>query len=159
MQEYNIISSKYDELVKENEETNESDIAIDTESVEEKDLLSIILMSYVKTMEPNSVGGVDLHIKWTNSSEKTIKYIYFYVQPYNAVDDPVTCDITNDSIIKCYSTGPFERGEGGHPGVWECVWYNNTIKYAKITKIEIEYMDGTSIILNEDEAEQAFHFF
>lgn len=34
---------------------------------------------------------------------------------------------------------------------FDCIWYNNTVKEAKLTKIEIEYMDGTKVTLTGDE--------
>ena len=37
----------------------------------------------------NSAGGVSPIVLWNNNTGKTIKYIRFYMEPYNAVDDPV----------------------------------------------------------------------
>lgn len=39
--------------------------------------------------------------------------------------------------------------------VWDCVWYNNTVKTVKIDKIGIEYMDGTSVELNGQSVQYA----
>lgn len=119
---------------------------------------SILSITSAVTSKPNSAGGVDLYITWQNKSNKTIKYIYFYAQPYNAVNDPVSCTIRHQSIMKCSSTGPYESGDGSAAtGMhWDNAWYNNTIKTVKIVQIEIEYMDGTSITLNEEEIGQIY---
>ena len=36
---------------------------------------------------PNSAGGVSVQIIFQNDTQKTIKYVYFDVVPYNAVKD------------------------------------------------------------------------
>ena len=59
---------------------------------------------------PNSAGGVDVYIDFYNRSGKTIKYVYYEVQAYNAVDDPVSCEIRGNSIAKLNFTGPVENG-------------------------------------------------
>ena len=38
---------------------------------------------------------------------------------------------------------------------FDCVWYNNTITEIKINKVDIEYMDGTSFTITEDEIKYA----
>lgn len=38
---------------------------------------------------------------------------------------------------------------------FDCVWYNNTITEIKINKVDIEYMDGTSFTVTEDEIKYA----
>lgn len=105
---------------------------------------SLISVSKVSVDKPNSAGGVDLHIEWTNKADKTIKYITFTVLPYNAVDDVVKCEIRGLSAAGCQVTGPVKPGASyGSDYRWECVWYNNTITWARLGAIEIEYMDGT----------------
>lgn len=115
-------------------------------------LREIIRVKSVKTSKPNSAGGVDLYIDWVNNSEKTIKYTTFTVEPYNAVDDIVQDTIRWDSTFRGKTTGPIEKGEGSKKGYyWECAWYNYSITYAQITKIEIEYSDGTTATINSDD--------
>ena len=52
-------------------------------------------------------------IFWRNESDKTIKYIDFWFQPYNAVDDPVRCSISGHSEQECSITGPIEKTNVG----------------------------------------------
>lgn len=107
---------------------------------------SAIRVSRVRTSRPNSAGGVDLYISWKNLSDKVIKYAYFTVVPYNAVDDIMTCDIRRYSDFTGQETGPFYKGQGNTGSTyWENAWYNYTITKAILKKVEIKYMDGTSL--------------
>lgn len=120
--------------------------------------------------KPNSVGGIDVHIDFYNRSGKTIKYVYYQVQAYNAVNDPVSCEIRGNSISNLKFTGPVEPYTySNDPGIeeisiegmetprivpgnttWDCVWYNYSIKYCKLINVSIDYMDGTSINISEE---------
>ena len=107
---------------------------------------------------PNSAGGVDLYINWVNNSDKTIKYVYFSVQAINAVGDPVKCEIRDYSIANCEDTGPYEKGEGNFGGrYWDCMWYNSTITKVKLTQIQIDYMDGTSVTFDNTQSQYAIY--
>jgi chromosome segregation ATPase len=114
----------------------------------------IIRVKSVLTGKPNSAGGVNLYIVWQNKSQKTIKYAYFTVEAYNAVDDVVYSNIGFErKSFTGKETGPVKTGEWrGDDTYWECAWYNNTIVRAVIKYINIEYMDGTTVSLNEEEA-------
>lgn len=96
------------------------------------------------TKEPNSAGGVDLELEFTNSNSKTIKYIYFTVTPYNAVDDVVSSEIGGKSTTKLRYTGPIRPNEKSSI-IGDCIWYNVSIKYAIISQIDIQYMDGEKV--------------
>ncbi len=97
---------------------------------------------------PNSVGGVNTIIHWTNTTGKTIKYITFYVIAYNAVGDVVRCSIRRESPTVLKITGPIEHGWGRLGGQYSNVWYNRNISTLRITKIDIEFMDGTNTTLS-----------
>lgn len=101
--------------------------------------------------EINSAGGVDIFIDWGYFDySKIIKYISFTVIPYNNVGDIQTCKISGKSAITGTITGPISASDSfnpsnyGVPTKWENVWYNNTITWIKLTKVVVEYMDGTS---------------
>jgi hypothetical protein len=100
------------------------------------------------THNPNSAGGVSASINFKNISDKEIKYVTFYVQVYNAVDDQVYCTITNECMKSLQVTGPIKPGATKN-AFWDCLWYNSTIGYMVITKIEIEYMDNSEVIIPE----------
>ncbi len=102
---------------------------------------------------PNYAGGVDVYINFTNNSDKTIKYVYFTVEPYNAVGDIVESEVGNKTTAICTDTGPYGPGEGhyGTSWYWNCVWYNSTIVRIELTKIRIEYTDGTQTSISGDD--------
>lgn len=154
-----------------------------------------IRVAKIETSYPNSVGGVDLDIYWSNQSDKIIKYITFSVQAYNAVGDAVQCEVRRTSMLYGKSTGPIAKcspmsggtedpnwyyddftkeyellvGDGNEylrsgttdnlwewikikdeqfklavkRHTWENAWYNNTIKSAMLTEVQITYMDNS----------------
>ena len=61
-------------------------------------------------------------------------------QAFNAVDDVVNCTIRDHSIVSLKDTGPVEPGQRGG-GNWPNTWYNFSIKYSKLTKVTIIFMD------------------
>jgi len=111
-------------------------------SVAYKDSIQIIKCY---TSDPNSAGGVDLDLVWKNNTKKTIKYISFRVDPYNAVGDVVPCDIRG-YYQSFRVTGPVQSGKVyGYGTYWDCAWYNSTIKNAKVTSVEIIFMDEKTV--------------
>jgi hypothetical protein len=111
---------------------------------------SIIQITKASPETPNSVGGVDITIAGKNKSNKTIKYITFKVVPYNAVGDIVSCSIKDTKRFNGKITGPINSQET-FSGYWECAWYNYTIKSIVIEQIEIEYTDGSELIIRENQ--------
>lgn len=86
--------------------------------------------------EPNSAGGVDCNITFWSFGD-VIKYITFWVEPYNAVNDVVSCEIKDKSEISIKYTGPTKTSDPTGI-VLENTWYNHTIKTVKINKVKIE---------------------
>lgn len=114
-------------------------------------------MINVYPSKPNSFGGVDAHIVWKNTSDKTIKYITFELVPYNAVGDIVACDIRGFRRAGGTVTGPIKPGQTyGYGYYWDCMWYNNTIKKIVLTEIDIEYMDGTTKNIAPEDIEHVY---
>lgn len=135
-----------------------------------KELKKIITIAGVNVSKPNSAGGCNVTIAFKNTSKKEIKYIYYTVTPYNGVKDVVCCDIRDYSSTLLQKTGPIEPGYANYvedwgynsdyyvtvSGRWSNVWYNYGIKYIKLNKIKIEYMDGSILIINEDLVKDCF---
>ncbi|MBE6664624.1 MAG: hypothetical protein E7603_00200 [Ruminococcaceae bacterium] len=126
---------------------------------------SVIEIYEVYVSKIDSAGGVNMGVAFTNKSDKTIKYIHFYVRPYNAVGDSQKCEIRGYSRFDAYITGPLEGGHegysrygentsGGHH--WDACWYNNSISYIDLEGVKIEYMDGSTYSLNSEEVKLAF---
>jgi hypothetical protein len=117
---------------------------------------STVRVRRVWTSRPNSAGGVDLHIVWQNTSSKTVKYASFTVEAYNAVGDPVSCTIRDYSEFSGRVTGPVPPGGvRGGDRYWDSAWYNSTIVRAKLTRIRIEYTDGSTTEFSGDQARLA----
>lgn len=109
-----------------------------------------ILKAYLSS--PNSAGGVDAHLVWKNVSKKTIKYLTWRGYPINAVGDAVECEIRGVSERGGKVTGPIKPGTTyGYNYYWECLWYNYSAKKLVLTGINIEYMDGSTMRINQNE--------
>jgi len=114
-----------------------------------RDVGSPILIFNYYTRLPNSAGGVSCIFEFMNVSDKRIKYVYFTVVPYNAVDDIVTCTISRASSVTLEQTGyiaPFANNYEKFPSSfagWENVWYNYNIRYMKINRIEVVFEDNS----------------
>lgn len=88
--------------------------------------------------------GVSVQFHLINNSNKTIKYATFYLLPFNAVGDKISCRNTGKTVALCDFTGPLDPGSK-RPVIFEDVWYNNHISKVLVAKVSITYMDGTSI--------------
>lgn len=120
---------------------------------------SIIRITKLSCSTPNSAGGVGINLHFKNMDpEKTIKYLYVSVYPYNAVGDLMDCEIRGYSRYTCGATGPFAPGKGIDAGSgwwWPNAWYNSTIRYIELCGVRIEYTDGTYITLSSQELQYA----
>lgn len=103
--------------------------------------------------DPNSVGGCDYTLHYKNKSNKTIKYVNFTIDFYNAVNDRVYCEIQGGSSRSCKDTGPVYPEEWGG-GTWDCVIYNYSADYAKISHLSIIYTDGSSTSVSASDVKQ-----
>ncbi len=116
-----------------------------------------INVSFIRASTPNSVGGVDINIYWTNTSDKIVKYASFNVEAYNEVGDPVMCTVRRESVRGLLHTGPTDpghpRGILGTSGVssWENILYNHSVYMFRLVEIRVEYMDGEVITINGDD--------
>lgn len=74
-----------------------------------------------------------------------------------AAEDGLYIDTWNDSTSEYeeYIIPSNEYVDIAMQSVWDCVWYNNTVKTVKIDKVGIEYMDGTSVELNGQSVQYA----
>ena len=91
----------------------------------------------------DSVGGVEWNFKFTNNTEKTIKYIWIEWDCYNAVGDLVYDEITGKSSHGIKYTGPLDGGQTSNLMCNPTLFYSYSYKSAKIKRLEVEFMDGT----------------
>ena len=112
-----------------------------------------VLIQELTTYHPNSAGGVDIGINFWNNTQKTIKYVYFDVVPYNRVGDRTVSEIGNKSLASLKITN-FINPYQNYSSRWSNVWYNSEIGFCKILKIRIIYSDNSERIINNlDEIE------
>ena len=109
----------------------------------------LVNITGLSTSRPNSAGGVNATINWRNESDNEIKYITFDVEPFNAVDDSVSCEIRRNSSVDLEFTGPFRSGSR-NTSTERNVWYNKDIRRAQLNEVEIEFMDGTTEVVRRN---------
>lgn len=92
---------------------------------------------------PNTFGGCNYTFVYINRFPKTIKYLHWIGTAYNAVNDPVTCDIKHTLTIRGEDVGPYQQYDicGGE---WQNILYNHTARRFDIKQIDIEYIDGST---------------
>jgi hypothetical protein len=90
--------------------------------------------------ESEYTEGSSVKIQAYNTSNKTIKYIWFSFIGYNAVDDKVS---SRGKVIQTYKgIGPI-KPKTSASYTFEYVWLNDLVETAKISSIKIQYMDGS----------------
>lgn len=102
-----------------------------------------IIVRSIFPSPPNSADGVDCNIEVEYINNKTIKYVTYEFEAYNAVGDKVRGRIGNEDKLYGKVTGPIMPMVGGKIHYWENVWYNSTIVCIKLIRIDVEYIDGT----------------
>lgn len=91
------------------------------------------------------VGGVEWNFKLTNNSDKTIKYVVLEWNCYNGVGDLVRDEITGRTYHSVKYTGPLDPGRTTNTQRNTTLFYNHAYKSASLTKLQVEFMDGTVI--------------
>lgn len=138
-------------LAEESKLAEESRLAEESKQTLITEAQNSVKITKLAVSTPNSAGGVDVYLNFYNNSDKTIKYANFRVEAYNAVDDPVSCEIRGNSVAGLQYTGPVYGYTYSDTDIyWDCIWYNSTIKYCKLVEATIDYMDGTSVTIDED---------
>lgn len=97
---------------------------------------------------PNTAGGIDVEMSFKNLSDKTIKYITWGGYFINAVNDKIQNEVGDDNI-ECKFTGPL-KPDKAKSTYWENVFYNSTAKKLKIDYIEIQYMNGFKVEIEDN---------
>ena len=127
-------------------EINECEI-VSVSWPEEKQKSPVTISSWRYTID--YVGGVEWNFRLTNNSNRTIKYIIIEWNCYNGVGDPICCEITGASSYSAKFTGPLEPGQTSSTQRNTSLFYNHSYKSAKLTKLQVEFMDGTIININD----------
>ena len=132
-------SNRQNEIIRQRDSLVNATLTKAKESL--KDSIQII-KAYTST--PNSAGGVDLNIVWKNKTKRIVKYANFRVSAINAVGDEVYSELTHHGTAVV--TGPIKPGSvNGYVTYWDCMWYNSQIRKCKVTSVELEFFDGTTL--------------
>ena len=100
---------------------------------------------------PDSAGGYELHINWTNKSDKIVKYFVFGVTFIDPVGEAIST-WRIDKVVYCQDVGPFNPGGGRSGSGWYWgKYYDSIIDHPKIVSVQVEYMDGTVWTLTSKE--------
>lgn len=86
----------------------------------------------------------DCTISFKNTSEKTIKRVYFSGTCYNRVDE-------HCGYVSMSCTGPFESGNGYSTFYKADAWKDSAASRIVLTSVRIVYMDDMEIIIDSEE--------
>lgn len=94
--------------------------------------------------------GTGFEIEYYNPIQKTIKYITANVIGYNAVGDPVKSVRAGKVLTQIPSkgVGPIAPGTSAK-FTFDYTWFSDLVETYKISKISIQYMDGSTLIIND----------
>ena len=99
----------------------------------------------------NSVGGINPYFAFTNTNNKTVKYIEISFNVYNTVNDKCKDQYSNSYTFSLKGVGPIEKFE---KAVFS--WADNPAthytsydaSYIKIIKAKITYMDNSIVTIS-----------
>ena len=126
-----------------------SGISTATLTVQQDSFYRAVEITYAYLRDPNSVGGCDAVVVYSNLSDKTIKYFIWRGYALNAVGDKVMCTVRDTYYFAGKDTGPYEPGETLCGGKWGAMIYNSSARKLVIYEISIEYMDGSIFYMKE----------
>lgn len=103
-----------------------------------------IVIQYVG-MVKNSDGAVRPVVYFRNVQNKSIKYAYLTLVPYNNVNDPVQCSFNrNRSHFTLRVTGPIVSSVSNDRDRFvPFIWINHDITYVKLVSVRVIYMDNS----------------
>ena len=105
-----------------------------------------ILIEEMRVIGGDSTAGVGFKIKWRYFNySKTIRYLFVTVVPYNAVGDVQMSETGDQSVFTGRIAGPIDADViNSNSTYWENAWDNNKVTCVKITKVKVEYVDGST---------------
>lgn len=96
----------------------------------------------------DTVGGVQWNFMIRNNSDKDIKYITMAWYCYNSVGDPITDKMSGYNNVKVKYTGSLASKEPSTLKKNSTKFYNSSFSQYKFYQFDIEYMDGTKVMLS-----------
>jgi hypothetical protein len=110
--------------------------------LEKQKSVGIILMNYSVEDVSEVTDGVTAMFEVFNPTNKSIKYVTFYVSGINAVGDKVYNIRQQNNISEFRGIGPIKSNESASYE-WEYAWFTDVVETLKINKVKIQYMDGS----------------
>lgn len=99
--------------------------------------------------ESEYTEGTSIKFDVYNPTNKVIKYIWFTVIGYNAVDDIIYKSGKQTTTVKCI--GPIDPSSNASYS-FKYVWMTDLVERAKIASITVKYMDETSIVIKNEKS-------
>jgi hypothetical protein len=116
--------------------------------IKQQQAVGIILLDYSVEDVSEVTDGVTAKFEVFNPTNKTIKYVTFYVSGINPVGDAVYNVRQHSNISEFRGVGPIKPNESANYE-WEYAWFTDVVETLKIKKVKIQYMDGsTKIVTN-----------
>lgn len=122
-----------------------------------KELNSPVTIMNKGIKEINSADGVSCFISFKNITDKMAKYVKFDLVPYNRVFDQAYSTIDGKSK-KTVTVTDFISPNDEYHAYCENVWYNSTIISMKVDKIEMIFIDETSLVIEGNEKIENIEF-
>lgn len=91
----------------------------------------------------NSSGGVSVKYDVKNYGKPVTKFTVYF-KAYNGADEVVSCTIRNEYIRGVRSTDYIGENDKVKNLLFENAWYNHSIRYIAVDKIDVVYSDGTT---------------
>lgn len=108
------------------------------------------ILVYRVSAQPEYSGSILRMVVGFHEPGRTVKYLRATVVPYNRVGDRVR-DSFGTSSARVMATGPFEAAVDPEHFTWENLWFDvGSLSCVVITRLEIEYMDGRTVIYARD---------
>lgn len=87
----------------------------------------------------------NIKIDFQNDFDKIIKYITFFVVPFDRVNEPINCSFQygGSQTARLKYTGPIDKNELIEDAIWENIVDNDTLEDVFIRKIDIIFMDNS----------------
>ena len=95
------------------------------------------------------VGGVEWNFRFTNNTDKVVKYISMKWNCYNAVGDLVYDEISGEYSHGVKYTGPLNPKETTDYLCNSTRFYSYSYNSAKLSFLQVEFMDGTIIQITD----------
>ncbi len=97
---------------------------------------------------PNEYSSfADVYVEVINPFPKKIKYIWFTLKAFNAVDDLIKNGISGASSVTVKGIGPIDYSDRATYN-FESVFYSKVINSMMLSQIKIQFFDGTVKVIN-----------